>query len=751
MPRWLNGLIVGTTIGLIGVLIAATPTGSAFEQNIGLAWLFKVRGAIEPPPDVAVVAINNRAIEGLDLSTLPRDWPRSIHAHLVRKLVERGASAIIFDMDFQRPKEAKHDLKFANAIAKSKRVILFQRLEGKRQPVIDINGQQTGTIWVEKMIPPIPELANSARALAPFPVPKVQVDIFQFWTFKSSADNYGTLPSAALQVHALRVYDQWLEILRGVDPEFANQLPPSDTDLVNATDTRDLMRQLRQAFTQDSSFYKRVISALSSLPPQVVNEADKQLMTALANLYQRGDNPYLNFYGPPGTIPTIPYNAVIGGNDSNSNPTSPDFTDKVVFVGFSDLFDPGQPDRFYTVFSREDGVDLSGVEIAATAFANLLTDRTLKPSSTAFTAMTLLLFGVILGASVFLLPALIGVPFALLISIVFMLEVQFAFNAEDLWLPLATPIFFQLPMALFIGLFAQYLLERRKERRVSKAISYYLPADVAAQLTESELDHATLNKVVYGVCLATDMSGFTAISETLSPEKLAKFMNNYFDTLASALKRHQVDVTEFHADTIMCAWTAPNPQSLERHKAALASLAVVEAIEHFNQSTQNINLNARIGLDEGNFYLGHTGGGGRMGYSILGDCANTAARLESLNKHLGTHVLAAESVVENLQEFLLRPVGQFILVGKSDPISVVEIIATMEAGLNSDTSLIDNFEEALQFFNNNNWHEASIHFKAILRENANDGPSRFYLDLCHSYRIDPPDFENPSVVRMNSK
>ena len=53
----------------------------------------------------------------------------------------------------------------------------------------------------------------------------------------------------------------------------------------------------------------------------------------------------------------------------------------MVFVGYSDLYDPDQPDRFYTSFTGKDGVDLSGVEIMATAYANLLSQRTLLPSA----------------------------------------------------------------------------------------------------------------------------------------------------------------------------------------------------------------------------------------------------------------------------------------------------------------------------------------------------------------------------------
>ena len=117
-----------------------------------------------------------------------------------------------------------------------------------------------------------------------------------------------------------------------------------------------------------------------------------------------------------------------------------DLKGKVVFVGLSDLYDPGQPDRFYTVFTNDDGVDLSGVEIAATAFANMLTDRSLRQVGPLATATILLLIGLVLGAGIYLLSASIAVPLALLLSGVYVGAVQYAFNAADLWLPLAIPV-----------------------------------------------------------------------------------------------------------------------------------------------------------------------------------------------------------------------------------------------------------------------------------------------------------------------
>lgn len=743
-----KGLALGLVIGLLGSVFVLTPWGNDFEKEIGLTWLFKVRGPIEPPDNIAVVAINERAVKDLGLPALPRDWLRSIHGRLVKRLTELGASAIVFDMDFQRPKVATDDLVFANAVASSHRVVLFERLNGMRQPVVDINGRKIGTIWSEELVPPIPPLANAARALAPFPVPKVQVNIFQFWAFKPSAGDVATMPVAALQVYALDQYEYWRKLLVQANAAGAEKLPRTPQEIKNAAEMVALMQTLRREFKNDPGLGERMMNQIGAT--HGLDARGRQLTKALTRLYAGDDNRYLNFYGPPGTIPTIAYKDIINAGTPGAPPI-PNLAGKVVFVGFSDLYDPGQPDRFYTVFTNDDGVDLSGVEIAATAFANLSTDRSLAPTNTSLTVSLMLVSGLILGAGIYLLPALISVPLALLLTVLYGAGVQSLFNSSSLWLPLATPVLLQLPLALFVGLLAQYLQKRKGEQRLSKAVSYYLPENVARELTDNELDPSSLNKVVYGICFATDMSGFTALSQTMDPTTLAQFMNAYFDNLAKALKQHHVDVNEFHADTIMSAWTADSPETLERCHAPRAALAAVEAVARFNAETPGVNLYARVGLDEGSFYLGHTGGGGRMGYSILGDCANTAARLETLNKHLHTHILASGPVVAEDCGLLLRPVGRFVLVGKAAGLPVVEVVAPMETATDRQLRLCDDFAAALQEFEQQMWTKAATHFESLLGDFPDDGPSRFYLDLCHRYVTQPPEGDDPSVIRMDAK
>jgi adenylate cyclase len=137
----------------------------------------------------------------------------------------------------------------------------------------------------------------------------------------------------------------------------------------------------------------------------------RRMITALAALYAGPSNRYLNLYGPPGTIRTIPYHALVGNDGQNEASSSLDLSGKVVFIGYSDLYEPDQPDRFYTVFTGSDGTDLSGVEIMATAFANLLRDDALRQSGPAFSAVLLFGFGCALGAGVYPLPAMLALPF----------------------------------------------------------------------------------------------------------------------------------------------------------------------------------------------------------------------------------------------------------------------------------------------------------------------------------------------------
>jgi len=714
MRKSIKGLGFGILTGLAGAILGLTPLGMDFEKNIGLDWLFLVRGPVEPPPEVAVVAINERDTAGLGLPPLPRDWPRSVHGKLVKRLVEHGASVIVFDMDFQRPKSAEHDAEFARAVADAERVVLFERLNGKRQPIYDISGEQTGTIWVEELVPPIPELEDAAKALAPFPVPKVQVNVYQYWPFKPSAGYVATMPAAALQVYALSVQQSWMKLLEQVGAQGIQDLPRQAAGVGRAAGVRRLMQTLHDAFASDPGLGARVRDRLSDDTTLVaLSTAERRLITALTGLYDGGDNRYLNFYGTPGTIPNIPYNVVM-----QDDPTQvPDFTGKVVFVGFSDLYDPGQPDRFYTVFTNADGVDLSGVEIAATAFANLLTDSSLRQAGALATFLILLLIGLVLGSGIYLLSASRAVPLALLLSGLYVGGVQFAFNAGGVWLPLAIPVLLQLPVALFVGLLAQYLTEARGRRRLKAVFGQYVPPEIVDEMSRNPDEEFSVEGESRELSvLFCDIRSFTTISESLAADELKQLLNHFFTPMTRIIFEKRGTIDKYVGDMIMAFWGAPVHDLKHRQHAVEAALGMLDKVQEMQPEFSARNwpeVNIGIGINTGMMNVGDMGSEYRRAYTVIGDAVNLGSRLEGLTKYYGVGLIVSETTAAGLEGIVLRRLDRVKVKGKNEPVTIYEPVGLSGSVTGEVMAEIRDSDAALDYYFAGNWEQARAAFQTL--------------------------------------
>ena len=256
-----------------------------------------------------------------------------------------------------------------------------------------------------------------------------------------------TLPVVALQIYALQVFDDFVALLKQAGFRRLERLPESRADLSNAEDVRELMGLLRLEFRENPQMSIHLLRTLET--DQGLTGRERGLLTALVKLYAGADSHYLNFYGPPATIRRISYDNALGEPGRRNN--SSDVAGKVVFVGSSELASAEQEDDFTTVFGREDGVDLSGVEIAATAFANLLTDGTIQ-RRLGLHLSTLLLFGGLVGALAYLLPGLRAVAAVSVVGALYYLGIgRWLFSWYDLWVPVFIPLVVQLPMALFLG------------------------------------------------------------------------------------------------------------------------------------------------------------------------------------------------------------------------------------------------------------------------------------------------------------
>lgn len=751
MQRGIKGLLLGMMLGFLGCLFGLSPYGIAFEKNTGLDWLFTTRGTIKPPPGIAVIAVDGFTGEKLGFPELPREWPRSIHGELVDALVDLGASTIVFDIDFHKQRSVEDEQVFANAIKRSERVVLLQNLTGKGKQVEDKSSKSQADIWVEKLLSPVPVLSEVARGLGPFPLPQSEASVFEFWVFKSSAQEIPTIPAVGLQIHALRAYDQFYRLLNDSGLADFMELPGSASEITTVQDVHYLMTGIRNVLSEMPELGEKLIN--ESNKSWVNNEAEetRRLLRSLVSMYLGGDKRLLNFYGPPGTVETIPYQTIIPSQASNPGEEDPDLADKVVFVGYSDRFDPSQPDGFYTVFTTDQGVDLSGVEITATAFGNLLYEQSLQILEVEYYLLILFIFGLFVSSLIYYTPAILSVPASVIVVAGYAFFVQTLFSDSYLWLPLATPVLIQFPVALFIGLSAQYLQQRHKAINISDAISLYVPEEISKSLTSDDFKLESTDQVAFSTCLATDMEGFATIAEKMNPGEAAAFLNDYFETLAKTLRDFDVTVTEFRADSIMCAWTGHESDIELRKKPIFASLKAADAIEEFKIRHDEFKSPLRIGLETGEVFVGHSGGGGHFVYSIVGDCANTASRVEGLNKLLGTQILATESVVEGVGNLLIRPLGRFVFLGKTEPVSIVEILNLPEQATQKQIELCERFASAIDLFFTMNWRAASMEFESIQGEFPLDGPCRFYISECQE-RINTASLADDAfIINLTSK
>jgi adenylate cyclase len=398
-----------------------------------------------------------------------------------------------------------------------------------------------------------------------------------------------------------------------------------------------------------------------------------------------------------------------------------------VFVGASEILNLNE-DGFLTVFSRRDGVDLSGVEIAATAFANLLDGRLLEPAPPAHALLLLVAFGLTVGLIMVALPVIVALPLALVFAGLFALGVGQGFSRASVWLPLAVPLAVQLPIGLAAGLGVRYRDALRARRNLARGVAYYLPERVVAGLADAAGDPEAATDLAFAACMVSDAERFTSLAEGMAPPDLNALLNRYFEALFLAVERNGGIVTDVVGDGITAVWpgTAADPDCCAR--ACQAALAIAEATAAFNRRHGPPGLPTRIGMNAGLVMIGNVGGGGRFTYSVVGDVVNTAARIEQLNKQLGTRLLVTEAVVSGLPDVRTRPLGRFRLHGRQEPVAILELL--VPGALAGEADLLRRFTEALALFQAGAWSEAAAAFAGLLHTCPEDGPTRFYLAQC---------------------
>ena len=334
----------------------------------------------------------------------------------------------------------------------------------------------------------------------------------------------------------------------------------------------------------------------------------------------------------------------------------------------------GGVDQFRTPFSALGGATQSGVFLHATALLNGLTNDWIRPVPWPLTWLAALL--AMVGISLFMrrFSALRALAASLALGGAAVVAGVFAFVAG--WWFSVLPLLTGLAVHWNLGAAQSYLRERGRRQRLRADFARYVPpAVVDALMASGAMAHVHGERRVLTL-LFCDLAGFTAASETLAPEAVARALNAYFTRMAHCVRSHGGTLDKFIGDAVMAFWNAPLPDAAHAARGlacAQAMQADMELLRSDWRGTPFAAVRLRVGVHTGEAAVGHMGSTERFTYTAVGDAVNTAARLEGANKALGTEILVSGATVDTLDAQLqgtLLWLDCVLLAGRSSGLDV---------------------------------------------------------------------------------
>ena len=169
-----------------------------------------------------------------------------------------------------------------------------------------------------------------------------------------------------------------------------------------------------------------------------------------------------------------------------------------------------------------------------------------------------------------------------------------------------------------------------------------------------------------------DVSGFTALSEKLDPEKVHELINACFDWLVPVVQKYEGTIDKFIGDEIMALFGAPLAHEDDAERALRAALDMMDAIVGFNHAN-GTELGLHLGINTGLVVAGQIGGRDRRDYSVMGDAVNLAARLEDASS-VGEIFVGPATYRLTQRLFDFEPVAPLKLKGKEAPVEVHRLL-----------------------------------------------------------------------------
>lgn len=168
-----------------------------------------------------------------------------------------------------------------------------------------------------------------------------------------------------------------------------------------------------------------------------------------------------------------------------------------------------------------------------------------------------------------------------------------------------------------------------------------------------------------------DISGFTALSETMDPEAVRDLMNSCFERLVPCITRYEGVVDKFIGDEIMALFGAPLAHENDAERAVRAALDMMTTLSAFN-AERDTHLGLHSGLNTGLVLAGSIGAGQRQDYSVMGDAVNLASRLEEASER-GQILVGPDTYRLTAPLFEYEVLAPIKVKGKAEPVPIYRV------------------------------------------------------------------------------
>ena len=445
----------------------------------------------------------------------------------------------------------------------------------------------------------------------------------------------------------------------------------------------------------------------------------------------------LRYRGPIGVYSNYNASAVIRSQLAYEEGVTPLIPGSNVYEGCHVIFGftaPGLFDLRPTPVNRK-GV-YPGLGIQATLLDNLLSNDFLRMTPTAVTVMLIALFGIFWGLVTIACRNTRDTVVVFIVALPIPALVALVAYARGWWLPFAAPEA-ATALSLVGAVLLNYATEGRQKRFIKGAFQQYLNEDVIRQLLQDPSRLKLGGELRTLSIFFSDLQGFTTISEGLNPEQLTSLLNEYLTAMSDIIQEEGGTLDKYEGDAIIAFWNAPLTQddhAIRAVRAALRCQARLAEMRPDFARRLNRNLLMRIGLNTGPVVVGNMGSHKRFNYTILGDAANLASRLEGINKQFDSFTMISETTREALGDaFPVREISRVAVVGRKTAVRVFEPMLPEEfAARKAD---LDAFSAALQVFYRGDFAGARAAFEQLQER---DPVSGAYARKCRALEAKPP-------------